>query len=81
LNLSNTVQIITIITFTAGLVKYIIVNPLQVAIDALKDTIVELKMTLTQIDCEQKGIDKRLVAVEESSKVAHKRIDALEAKK
>lgn len=37
LNLGNTVQLITIITFTAWLVKFLIVKPLQTAITALKE--------------------------------------------
>ncbi len=78
LNLSNTVQVTAIITFSSGLIKYLIVNPLQAAIDTLKKSIDELKDAVTRIDCDQRGIDKRLVAVEESEKSAHKRIDGLE---
>jgi hypothetical protein len=78
LNLSNTVQLITIITFTAGMVKFLIVKPLQTAIAALKEAITEMKNMMFRIDQDQKGIDKRLVAVEESAKSAHKRLDGLE---
>lgn len=78
LNLSNTVQLITVISFTSLFVKYLIVNPLQSAIDALKEAVAEIKAILCRMDNEQKGIDKRLVAVEESAKSAHKRIDGLE---
>lgn len=78
LNLSNTVQLITIISFTAGLVKYLIVQPLQVAITSLKEAVTEMKNMVFRIDQEQKCIDKRLVTVEESAKSAHKRLDGLE---
>lgn len=78
LNLSNTVQLITIISFTAGLVKYLIVKPLQTAITALKEAITEMKDMLFRLDQDQKGIDKRLVAVEEAAKSAHKRLDGME---
>lgn len=78
LNLSNTVQLVTIITFTAGLVKYLIVNPLQTAITALKEAVTDMKNMIFRIDQDQKGIDKRLVAIEESTKSLHKRVDGLE---
>jgi len=73
------VQLVTIITFTAGLVKYLIVNPLQTAITALKEAVTEMKNMVFRMDKDQKNIDKRLVRVEESNKVAHHRIDGLEA--
>lgn len=79
LNLSNTVQLITIISFTAGLIKFLIVKPLQTAITALKEAITEMKDMLFRLDQDQKGIDKRLVAVEESAKSAHKRLDGMGA--
>ncbi len=77
LNLNNTVQIITIISFAAVLVKYLIVAPLQTAINALKEAITEMKNMISCLSDEQKCIDKRLVAVEESTKSAHKRIDEM----
>ncbi|GMB01085.1 hypothetical protein [Pelosinus sp. IPA-1] len=79
LNLNNSGQIIAIITFTAWLVKYLIVNPLQTAITALKEAVTEMKNMVFRMDKDQKSIDKRLVRVEESNKVAHHRIDGLEA--
>lgn len=78
LTLSNTVQVLTIVTFAAGLVKYLIVNPLQVAIKGLQISIDELKAVVDRIDCDQRASDKRLVAVEVSAKSAHKRLDRLE---
>lgn len=78
LNLNNMGQLITVITFTAGLVKYLIVNPLQTAITGLKEAVNEMKNIISRIDQEQKCIDKRLVAVEESAKSFHKRLDGWE---
>lgn len=78
LNLTNTAQLIGVITFAAWLVKLLIIKPLQGAIDALHGAVEELKTMLCRMDQEQRGIDKRLVAVEESAKSAHKRIDGLE---
>lgn len=76
--LNNTVQFITIVIFMSGVVKLLIVNPLQTAITALKEAITKMDSLLTRLDYEQKCIDKRLVAVEESAKSAHKRLDGLE---
>lgn len=80
LNMSNTVQLITIISFAAALVKFLIVNPLQVALAALKEAIDKLEEMMMRLECEQKSIDRRLTVVEESSKAAHKRLDAICAK-
>ncbi|GMB00936.1 hypothetical protein [Pelosinus sp. IPA-1] len=80
LNFNNSGQIIAIITFTAWLVKYLIVNPLQTAITALKEAVNEMKNMVFRMDQEQKGIDKRLVAVEESTKSLHKRVDGMEVR-
>lgn len=76
--LGASVQIITIIGFTAAVVKLTIVNPLQASINSLKDAITKMENTLSKLADEQKSIDKRLVAVEESSKSAHHRIDGVE---
>ncbi|WP_425061381.1 hypothetical protein [Sporomusa carbonis] len=81
LNLSNTVQIITIISFSAALVKYLIVNPLQAAINSLKEAVAKIETILFRLEQDQKNIDKRLVAVEESTKSAHKRLDGIEGVK
>ena len=78
LNWDNVGQILGIMTFAAGLIKYVVVQPLQTSINSLKETVTELKIVLSGLSEEQKCIDKRLVAVEESAKSAHKRIDGME---
>ncbi|MBP2635065.1 MAG: hypothetical protein H6Q72_972 [Firmicutes bacterium] len=82
--LANIVACITIIAFAAGVIagitKYVVVNPLQTAISTLNKTVEELKNMLDRMEQDQRDIDKRLVAVEESSKSAHKRIDGLEVR-
>jgi len=78
LNLNNTVQIITVIGFAAVIVKLLIVKPLQGAIETLQKAIDKMETMLNNLSEEQKNIDKRLVAVEESTKSAHKRIDGME---
>ena len=79
LNLNNIVQFIAILSFTAGVLKYLIVNPLQKAIEDLKEAIFKMDSTLFRLEQEQKYIDKRLIIVEESTKSAHRRIDGIEA--
>ncbi|MBU2701191.1 Sec-independent protein translocase protein TatA [Sporomusaceae bacterium BoRhaA] len=80
--LTNIVATIAIITFVAGVVagitKYIVVNPLQTAINALNDSVKEFKKMLDSMKLDQQGIDKRLIVVEQSSKSAHHRLDKLE---
>ena len=78
LNLNNTVQLITVIGFASVIVKLLIVKPLQGAIETLQKSIEKMETMLNNLSEEQKSIDKRLVAVEESSKSAHKRIDGME---
>ena len=78
LNLNNTVEILGIIGFTAGVLKYIVIDPIQQAMKALEEAMKELKGMLKELSEDQRDIDKRLVAVEESAKQAHKRIDGIE---
>jgi len=78
LNMSNTVQLITIVGFASLVVKLLIISPLQTAITALNDAVKELKTMLSTLDKEQKESGTRLTRVEESVKSAHKRLDGLE---
>ena len=78
LNLNNTVEILGIIGFTAGVLKYIVIDPIQQAMATIKEAMEELKGMLKELSEDQRDIDKRLVAVEESAKQAHKRIDGIE---
>ena len=78
LNLSNTVEILGIIGFTGGVLKYIVIDPIQQAMATIKEAMEELKEMLKELSEDQRNIDKRLVAVEESAKQAHKRIDGIE---
>ena len=78
LNLSNTVEILGIIGFTGGVLKYIVIDPIQQAMAAIKEAMEELKGMLKELSEDQRNIDKRLVAVEESAKQGHKRLDGME---
>lgn len=78
IDIGQTAQVITIIAFLAGVVKYLIVTPLQSALETLEKAVCELKAMLSTVDREQKIIVERLVVAEQIAKAAHKRIDTLE---
>ena len=78
LNLTNTVEILGIIGFAGGVLKYIVIDPIQQAMTTIKEAMEELKGMLKELSEDQRNIDKRLVAVEESAKQAHKRLDGIE---
>lgn len=78
LNLNNTAEILGIIGFTAGVLKYTVIDPIRQAMSTLKEALDEVKTMLKELSEEQRNIDKRLVAVEESAKSAHKRLDGME---
>jgi hypothetical protein len=69
LNLGNTVRLITIITFTAWLVKFLIVKPLQTAITALKEAITEMKNMMFRMEQDQKSIEKGLLPWNNASRL------------
>lgn len=79
IDIGQTAQIITIIAFLAGVIKYLIVTPLQNALATLEKAVCELKLMLVNVDREQKIIIERLVVAEQVAKSAHKRIDTLES--
>lgn len=78
MSLAFIIEGIAIITFIAGVIKYLIVSPLQQAINALEKTIAKLESTLESLTKEQNDMGRRLVVVEESAKAAHKRLDGIE---
>lgn len=80
LNLDSTVQIVTIVSFSAGVIKYVIVNPLQTSINLLQESISELKSILNGVQGEQKGLLQRMIIVEQGNRNAHERLDRLEVK-
>jgi len=73
-NFGNVGQIIAIVTFSAGIVKMVVINPLQVSINSLGQSIVEMRDAVNRLNIDLKNIDKRLAVVESSTKSAHKRI-------
>lgn len=70
----------SIIFLGAWIINKLIVQPLQNSITTMKDALNELKELLKDLSSETKDIDKRLVAVEQSSKSTNHRLENLESK-
>ena len=83
MELNEIVSYTVIISFTATVIQYIVIRPLQASIASLGEAVSSLRTLLQDIDCrlntETRNLDTRLVCTQESCKSAHKRIDSLEA--
>ena len=83
MELNDIVSYTVIISFAAAIIQYIIIRPLQQSIASLGEAVTKLEQLLNDINCrlnsETRNLDTRIVCVEESTKSAHKRIDALES--
>ena len=75
MTLSLIIEVLAIISFISAVVKYVIINPIQNALQTMNESLIELKYLIKMIDKEQKDIDRRLIVVEEAVKSAHKRLD------
>lgn len=75
MTLSLIIEVLAIISFISAVVKYVIINPIQNALQTMNESLIELKHLIKMIDKEQKDIDRRLIVVEEAVKSAHKRLD------
>lgn len=71
-------QLIIVAGFICGCFKYIVINPLQHAIEALGNGVECLNRNLERLQDQQHDLEKRVVALEQSVKSAHHRIDTLE---
>lgn len=82
MELNEIVSYTVIISFAAAVVQYVVIRPLQASISSLGEAVSALRTLLQDIECrlntETRNLDTRIVCVEESTKSAHKRIDALE---
>ena len=82
MELNEIVSYTVIISFSAAVVQYVVIRPLQASISALGEAVSSLRSLLQDIECrlntETRNLDTRLVCIEESCKSAHKRIDTLE---
>lgn len=75
-------SVVAIITFIGGVAGWCInkgvINPLATAIKMLQRTVEKFENTVRDMGNRQHEIDKRLVAVEQSAKSAHHRLDGVE---
>lgn len=77
-SLHEIVEMITIISFAAGVMNYVIVRPLKDAVTVLSKSLDKLEQTLTDVKEKEITLEQRVEFNEKSIKSAHKRIDHLE---
>ena len=78
ISLHEIVEIITIMSFAAGIMNYVIVRPLKDAVGVLSKSLDKLEQTLTDVKEKEITLEQRVEFNEKSIKSAHKRIDNLE---
>lgn len=78
INLEVAGQLIVIAVFVCGCFKYIVISPLQGAIEGLGKGVESLNKNLEKLQEQQHAIDKRLGVAEEQIKVANHRLSDLE---
>ena len=66
-----------IILFLGAVFRYVVLKPLNASIQALQKTIEKMNAQEDKREEKRQEMDKRLVAVESSTKSAHKRIDEI----
>ena len=71
ITLTNVIEIITIMSFVAGVMNFTIIKPLQKSINDLSNSLKELDYIIT-------NVKEKEIVLEQSLKSAHKRIDKLE---
>ena len=72
------VEIITIISFGATVVNYIVIKPLRISIDMLSVAVQELKNLLSNVEEEEVNLDKRVTVNETKINNLTDRVDVLE---
>lgn len=77
ITLQNITVYIAVIAFCGGIMRYMVISPLQGSIARLEAVIEKLSRQLDEQDVRIDDLKERLIAVEESTKQAHKRIDEL----
>lgn len=78
INLETLVQLTTIVIFISACFKYIVINPLQTAIETLGKAITSLNNNLEKLQDQQHNLEIRVVALERDTKSAHHRINTIE---
>lgn len=78
IDLEIAVQLVVITGFICGCFKWIVIDPLSKAIDALGKAVACLNNNLERLREEQHELAKQIVAIEQSVKSAHHRLDTVE---
>ena len=77
-SLEDVVAIITIVSFAAGVVNYVVIKPLKLSIDMLSTAVQELKKLLFEVEREEKRLDKDVAINQRNIKDLQERVDLLE---
>lgn len=72
------VQLLTLLTGFCAFSNYVVIRPLRLAIDDLRNMIAEVRTSTEKGRKERHRIELQLAKVEDSAKSAHHRIDSLE---
>lgn len=72
------VELITIVTFVAGVVNYTIIKPLRVSIDSLTSTVSKVESLIEKIQEDGIRVRERVVLVELEVKKLNGRFEAVE---
>ena len=71
--------VLAIATFVSGAFNFIVLSPLKTAIAQNNDLLEELRKELERSAMDRRGLDKRIVRLEESHSINKSRLDTLEA--
>lgn len=76
--LNNIVAILTVASCLSAAFNYIVIRPLQKAIDLNSDVLSELKKEIEMSAADRRSLDVRVAALEEAHKINLNRINHLE---
>lgn len=77
-DLNSIAQMTVILAFMGAIFNFVILKPLKLAIEDLRDMIAALKFDVEEDRKERHALEVKLARVEDSAKSAHHRIDTLE---
>lgn len=73
--LNNIVAILTVASCLSAAFNYVVIRPLQHAIDLNSDVLHELKKEIERSVADRRALDVRVAALEEAHKINAKRLD------
>ena len=77
ITLDNVTVYIAIVTFTGGILRYVVISPLKDSIAGLQKALEKLEKSLAILDEKMDSQRERIALVEASTRSAHKRIDEM----